>query len=132
MGRVFLSIRLRWQGELSFLMTTRSEASQVRLLRGARLVVLPMLRDRIRAAGISTYLNAMLLGKCVIISEGPGVSDVLSPEQAIFVPPEDPAALAGAIARAWEDRELRERTARARPPVCRVLSGIRRPFISGS
>src|SRR5690349_19003544 len=84
-----------------------SDASQVRLLRGARLVALPIVRDRIRAAGITTYLNAMLLGKCVIISEGPGVSDVLSPEQAILVPPEDPAALAGAIERAWEDAELR-------------------------
>jgi glycosyltransferase involved in cell wall biosynthesis len=99
-------------GRVEFLDDDGSEASQVRLLRGARLVVLPVLRDRIRAAGISTYLNAMLLGKCVVISEGPGVSDVLSPEQAILVPPEDPAALAGAIERAWEDRELRERTAR--------------------
>ena len=99
-------------GRVELLDEDESEASQVRLLRGARLVVLPIIRDRIRAAGITTYLNAMLLGKCVIISEGPGVSDVLSPEQAILVPPEDPAALAGAIARAWEDRELRERTAR--------------------
>jgi glycosyltransferase involved in cell wall biosynthesis len=55
-------------------------------------------------------LNAMLLGKCVIASEGPGLSDVLS-DEILKVPPEDPAALAAVIARAWEDDELRGRTA---------------------
>jgi glycosyltransferase involved in cell wall biosynthesis len=86
-----------------------SEESLVRVLRGARLVVLPIRRESL-LAGISTYLNAMLVRKCVIVSEGPGVSDVLH-DQALFVPPEDPAALAGLIRRAWEDGQLRESTA---------------------
>ena len=110
-------------GRVAFLDEDESDASQVRLLRAARLVVLPIIRDRIRSVGITTYLNAMLLGKCVIISEGPGVSDVLSPEQAILVPPEDPAALAGAIALAWEDGELRERTARVGRLLAESLGG---------
>lgn len=113
------------QERVAFLDDDGSEASQVRLLRGARLVVLPIVGDRIRAAGITTYFNAMLVGKCVITSEGPGVSDVLSPGQAILVPPEDPAALARAIERAWEDRELRERTARAGRLFAESLGGER-------
>jgi glycosyltransferase involved in cell wall biosynthesis len=44
------------------------------------------------------------------MSEGPGGSDVLT-DQALFVPPEDPAALAEMVRRCWEDDQLRHRTA---------------------
>ena len=83
--------------------------SQIRILEGAHLVVLPILKSSL-LSGIGTYLNAMMLGKCVIMSEGPGGSDVLT-DQALFVPPEDPAALAEMIRRCWEDDQLRHRTA---------------------
>jgi len=78
----------------------------------ARVVALPLVAGRISASGIGTYLTAMLLGKCVIITEGPGSSDVLS-DEALFVPPEDPEALATMIRRAWQDQSLREKTAAA-------------------
>jgi glycosyltransferase involved in cell wall biosynthesis len=78
----------------------------------AHVVALPLVANRISASGIGTYLTAMLLGKCVIITEGPGSSDVLSNE-ALFVPAEDPHALAAMIRRAWEDKALREKTAAA-------------------
>ena len=78
----------------------------------ARLVVLPILRARICPSGIGTYLNSMLMGKCVIISTGPGSSDVLT-EEALMVPPEDPGALAEMIRRAWDDAALRLRVAEA-------------------
>ena len=78
----------------------------------ARVVALPLVANRISASGIGTYLTAMRLGKCVIITEGPGSSDVLS-EEALFVPAEDPKALAAMIRMAWEDRTLREKTAAA-------------------
>jgi glycosyltransferase involved in cell wall biosynthesis len=78
----------------------------------AHVVALPLVGNRISASGIGTYLTAMLLGKCVIITEGPGSSDVLS-EEALFVPAEDPYALAAMIQRVWEDRTLREKTAAA-------------------
>jgi glycosyltransferase involved in cell wall biosynthesis len=89
-----------------------SELSQIRILGGAKIVVLPILKSSLVASGISTGLNAMQLGKCVIGTEGPGMSDVFENE-IIAVPPEDPAALAAAIKRAWEDNELRLRTGHA-------------------
>ena len=78
----------------------------------ARLVVLPILAARICPSGIGTYLNSMLMGKCVIVSSGPGSSDVLT-DQALMVPPEDPAALAAMIQLAWNDNALRLRVAEA-------------------
>jgi|SRR5271165_2619413 len=89
-----------------------SQAKQIEILEGARVVALPILASSL-LAGISVYLNAMLLKKCVIISEGPGVSDMLTPDQAIQVPPERPGALAEAIRRVWEDDGLRRKTAAA-------------------
>ena len=88
-----------------------SSDSLVKIIAGARIVVLPILKVSL-LAGIGTYLNAMYMRKCVIVSEGPGCSDVLS-NQALFVPPEDPQALADVIQRVWEDDRLRESTAQA-------------------
>jgi glycosyltransferase involved in cell wall biosynthesis len=90
----------------------KSQASLVRLISGAKLVVLPILKSSICASGIGIYLNSMLLGKCVLISRGPGASDVLT-NQALLFEPEDASALASAIRRAWEDDHLREKTAAA-------------------
>lgn len=73
----------------------------------ARLVVLPITPE-ISGAGISVYAQAMALGKCVIISSGPGAEDVLTSDQAIIVPPSDPAALRRAIERAFADPAYRE------------------------
>lgn len=78
----------------------------------AKLVVVPNAPDVIAATGISTYLVAMALRKCVIITEGPATRNLLT-DQAIVVPPSDPDALAAAIRRAWEDDELRQRVANA-------------------
>ena len=99
-------------GNLRILDDTGDEESQIRLLGGARLVVLSILKSNMAASGISTALNAMLLGKCVIGSEGPGISDVFS-DELLTVPPEDPLALAGIIERAWTDEDLRTKTATA-------------------
>jgi glycosyltransferase involved in cell wall biosynthesis len=90
-----------------------SVESLIRIIEKAKVVVLPTLQSRISPAGIGTYLNAMLMGKCVIVSQGVGTSDVLLNGEALLVPPEDPDALADTIRRAWEDRDLRERTAEA-------------------
>jgi glycosyltransferase involved in cell wall biosynthesis len=66
------------------------------------LVVLPIAPD-ICGAGISVYIQAMALRKCVVISTGPGTSDVLTSGQAILVPPSNPVALRQAIDRALSD-----------------------------
>jgi len=72
----------------------------------ARLVVIPRFERDIAPTGISTYLVAMALNKCVIISAGPGAQDVLTGE-AVVVPPEDPSALAEQIKLLWDDDSLR-------------------------
>jgi glycosyltransferase involved in cell wall biosynthesis len=79
----------------------------VRNLTGARIVVIPTRKDSICASGISTYLDAMYLGKCVILARGPGASDVLT-DEAIIVEAEDPDELREAIVRAWEDDSYRK------------------------
>jgi hypothetical protein len=86
-----------------------SEASMVRILEHAKVVVIPMLSSNL-VAGIGVYLNAMLLRKCVVITEGAGATDVLS-DEALFVRTEDPRALAAVIHRAWTDDVLRRVTA---------------------
>jgi len=90
----------------------KSQESLLRIISGARLVVLPILKSSLCASGIGLYLNSMLLGKCVLISRGPGASDVLA-DQAVLIDTENPGALARAISCAWEDDTLRKKTAAA-------------------
>ncbi len=102
----------RWTKEnvprnLTLLRDTGDKRDLVRNMAAARVVVIPISKSSLCASGISTYLDAMYLGKCVIITEGPGASDLLT-DQAILVPAEDPAALSEAIRRAWQDDALRD------------------------
>jgi len=90
----------------------RTEESEICILRNARLVVLPILAKSLVASGISTCLNAMFFGKCVIGSEGPGMSDIFTSEILTF-PPENAPRLAEMIRRAWDDSGLRRATAAA-------------------
>lgn len=102
----------------------QSDEAQRRILQDARLVVLPVLKTSMVASGISTCLNAMVYGRCVIGSEGPGMSDIFE-EEVLTCPPENAAALAGVIRRAWEDDALRNRTAAAGERYARALGGER-------
>jgi glycosyltransferase involved in cell wall biosynthesis len=95
----------------------------VRLLTGARLVVIPLLRDSSTQAGIGVYLQAMAAGKCLIISSGLGVSDVIQQSHAIIVPAGDAPALRSAIKLAWEDADLRGRYAMAAADYALPLGG---------
>lgn len=83
-----------------------SAGSWVTALRGARVVVIPILPESIRAAGISMALDAMALGKCVIITESPTTRGVFR-DEVVTVPPENPHALAVAIDQLWHDEESR-------------------------
>jgi glycosyltransferase involved in cell wall biosynthesis len=94
--------------------------SQVEVLMGAKLVVVPMLKSCMVMAG--TPLNAMLLGKCVVLTEGPATNGLFT-DEVLTVPPEDPAALAEVIDRAWRDKELREKTAAAGHRYALALGG---------
>jgi glycosyltransferase involved in cell wall biosynthesis len=100
----------------------KSAEAEKRMLRDARLIVVPILKSSMVASGISTSLNSMLAGKCVIGTEGPGTSDIFGPEM-LVTPPENPEVLAGLIRQAWENTELRRRTAEAGQRFARTLGG---------
>ncbi len=68
------------------------------LNRQASVVVVALQGLTDRSAGQQTYLNAMALGKSVVVTDAPGVRDyVRDQETGLIVPPEDPAAMAAAI-----------------------------------
>jgi glycosyltransferase involved in cell wall biosynthesis len=84
----------------------------VDFLAKARIVVIPRFRGDIGCTGISTYLMAMGLGKCVILSRGPGAEDLLT-DQAFLVEPENSTELAQAISELWNNDVKRRRIAAA-------------------
>ena len=106
-----------------------SAASWARQLAGARLVALPIRPEAISAAGNSTYLQAMALGKCVVMSDCPGARGIVEDgRHALIVPPGDPVALRDAIRRAWEDDDLRRRLAAEGRAYALSLGGEERLF----
>ena len=75
-------------------------------IKGARVVVVPILGSTISSSGIGTYIDAMALRKAVVITEGPATRSVLD-DQALMIPPSDAAAMAAAVVRIWNDSTLR-------------------------
>lgn len=68
------------------------------LLRSCRVAVVALLSTSNRSGGMQTYLNAMALGKPVIVTDSMGVRDYIEPGvTGIVVPPDDATALADAI-----------------------------------
>ncbi|MCI0559457.1 MAG: glycosyltransferase [Nitrososphaera sp.] len=98
------------------------EKSWLEYIARAKIVVIPLLPRSGYAPGLSLYLMAMAMKKCVIITEGLSTRGILT-NQAIIVPPEDPMALAEAIRRVWNDAELRERVAAAGQRYASGLAG---------
>jgi glycosyltransferase involved in cell wall biosynthesis len=73
------------------------------LYAGARFVVVP-LRSACYAAGVTGILEAMAMGKAVVVSASPGVMDYV--ENGVtgrIVPVGDPRALAAAITDCWQN-----------------------------
>jgi glycosyltransferase involved in cell wall biosynthesis len=105
--------------------STKDQSAEffVRTMAAARLVVLPIVRDSTTQAGIGVYLQGMALGKCVIVSSGLGVSDVLTPELAIIVEAGKPEDLRHAIEQTWNNQDLRQRYAEAGLQYARALGG---------
>ena len=85
------------------------QESWIEFIRNARVVVIPTL-PTITAAGVSVYMDAMALKKCVILSDNPASRGILK-DEAVIVPPMEPLRLAEAIREAWENDEFRERIA---------------------
>lgn len=101
-----------------------SSESWTRWMGSARLVVICISDDSISPSGVGVYLQAMALGKCVILTECPATRGVLEPDnQAILVAQRDVAALTDAIQRAWQDGELRSEIAQRGRSYARALGG---------
>lgn len=79
----------------------------IKYIAASKLVVIPLIKETIAAAGISVYLMSMALKKCTILSDLPGTTDVLGYDKAIIVPPEDPLSLRLAIIKAYNDNNYR-------------------------
>lgn len=88
------------------------EQSWVEYIRRAKIVVVPLLPSTMYAPGLSLYLMAMAMKKCVIVTEGLATRGMLK-DEAVIVAPNDPNAMADAIARVWHDDALRHHTAEA-------------------
>jgi glycosyltransferase involved in cell wall biosynthesis len=82
------------------------------LLRGAALVVIPL--DRVNeSSGQLVLLQAMALGKAIIVTENRGISDYyLAGETATLSPPHDPAALSALIKKLMANPKERARLGR--------------------
>lgn len=76
-----------------------SHDDYVRALLGAGVVAVPLRDDGWRSAGQQTYLNAMLLGKPVVVTDALGVTEVVSDAVDGFIVPSDPDCLRAALAR---------------------------------
>ena len=97
--------------------------SWMQLIANCRALVLPISKNCISAAGVSTMLDAMSLGKPVIIADCPATRGVVSVEQVALYPAGDPFALAEAMRRVYSDAELRETLASAGLQFVRPLKG---------
>jgi hypothetical protein len=95
-------------------------------LRGSAVVVVPLQGGLARSAGQQTYLNAMVLGKVVVVSDVPGVRDhVVDGETGLIVPPGNVEAMAAALRWATDPANLdatRRMGERARAAVLRDAS----------
>jgi glycosyltransferase involved in cell wall biosynthesis len=80
----------------------------VEALKGAGVVVVPLEDDGHRSAGQQTYLNAMLLGKPVVVTDSLGVREVVTDGVDGYVAPPSPAGLRTALERALRPADPEE------------------------
>ncbi len=104
-----------------------SQESWMEQLKRAKIVVLTTLPTSIRAIGVTSYLTAMAMKKCVIITDGPATRGILT-DEAILVPVADPQGLADAISRVWNDPILRDTTAARGRAYAEQVAGTERLF----
>jgi glycosyltransferase involved in cell wall biosynthesis len=85
----------------------RYDSTELRdLYAGARFAVLPLKRVQF-AAGVTAILEAMAMGKAVVVTDSPGLADyVRSGENGLVVPPHDPEAMRRAMLQLWNDPAL--------------------------
>ncbi len=75
----------------------------------ARVVVVPLQPNLLHLGGQQTYLNAMAMGKPVIVGDNRGAPDYLTDGvTGLIIPPADPAALQAALIRLLSDDAFRQ------------------------
>ncbi|MDA8347903.1 MAG: glycosyltransferase family 4 protein [Pseudomonadota bacterium] len=97
-----------------------------RYMAESRLVVIPILPGVIQPAGVSVYLEAMALGKPVVITRGASTEGILDERLAVLVPPGDAQALRAAIVEVWNDAALRRSLGAAARAYARSLGDHKR------
>ncbi len=90
-----------------------SSRSWIDYIAKSMFVVLPIRADAISPAGISTYLVAMALRKCVVITDSAATRGILNQTNCVTVPAGNSEALRDAIKRVYEDSALRAGVANA-------------------
>lgn len=86
---------------------TTSPQEFEKLMAGAKMVVLPLTGGLLHAGGQTVLLNAMALGKPVVVTDDGLIQNyVTHGVTALLVPPGDPSALRDAILRLLDDRDL--------------------------
>jgi glycosyltransferase involved in cell wall biosynthesis len=84
-----------------------SQSDFFQKMAGSALVVVPMLPGLLHPGGQQTWINAMAMGKPVIVAEDRSARDyIVHASTGWLVKPGDPAALRDAISRLMEDRNL--------------------------
>jgi glycosyltransferase involved in cell wall biosynthesis len=91
-------------------LSKRLSRDSYRALLASALVVVVPLHKAMHASGISTFLEAMALGKAVVVSDSPGMRDyIIDNGNCLVVPCNDRDALRTAITRLIDDSEFRIR-----------------------
>ena len=80
-----------------------SAAEHEARMRAAAVVVVPLRADSVRSGGHQTYLNAMLQGKPVVVTEAPGVRDHIMDGQTGIIVHNNPLAIERAVNRLLDD-----------------------------
>jgi glycosyltransferase involved in cell wall biosynthesis len=94
--------------------STLSHGEFNRRIASASVVVVPLKPRDDRGSGQTTYLNAMALGKAVILTDVAGARDYVRDGQTgLIVPPGDSGALGAALRRLLEDRDYARRVGAA-------------------
>jgi glycosyltransferase involved in cell wall biosynthesis len=97
-----------------------------RYLAEARLVVIAIRPGTITPTGCSTLLDAMALGKCSIISDGPATRGIIDDQAAVVVPAGDSARLADAIGHFYAAERDRDHVATSARQCARQFQGADR------
>ena len=84
-----------------------SSESWVNYIANSMFVVLPIDPEVLSPAGVSTYLVAMALRKCVVVTDGPATRGTLDKTNAVLVAPKDPVSLRKALQRVYCNPEFR-------------------------